>query len=77
MSEVLFDVHDHRHRLKQLTDDGDAKLFENRDGVVCPACGEAFDRLFSTRRTATTFPENDGSRFCLVRGETFVHLFRH
>lgn len=77
MSEAAFDVHEHRHRLKQLTDDGDAKLFENRDRVACPACGEPFDRLFSTRRTATTFPENDGSRFCLVRGETFVHLFRH
>lgn len=77
MSEASFDVHEHRHRLKQLTDDGDTKLFENRDGVACPACGAPFDRLFSTRRTATTFPENDGSQFCLVRGETFVHLFRH
>lgn len=77
MSEVAFDVHDHRHRLKQVTDRGDDKLFENRDGLACPACGEAFGRLYSTRRSATSFPENDGSRFCLVRGETYVHLFRH
>jgi hypothetical protein len=76
MGEVDFDVQDHRHRLKQLTDRGDAKLLENRDGLACPACREAFDRLYSTRRAATTFPENDGSRFCLVRGETYVH-FRH
>lgn len=72
-----FDVHEQRHRLKQLTDSGDTKLFENRDGVACPACGEEFTRLFSTRRRTATFPENDGSRFCLVRGETYVHLFRH
>lgn len=77
MGEAGFDVHEHRHRLKQLTDRGDTKLFENRDGVSCPACGEEFGRLFSTRKTATSFPENDGSRFCIVRESEYVHLFRH
>jgi hypothetical protein len=72
-----FDVHDHRRHLKQIRDSGDMKLFENREGVACPACGEPFDRLFSTSRTKTTFPENDGSPFCLLRNEEFVHLFRH
>jgi len=72
-----FDLHAERHRLKQLTDDGDTKLFENRDGVACPACGEPFCRLFLTGRETASFPENDGSRFCLVRGDDAVHLFRH
>lgn len=72
-----FDVHEVRHRLKQLADDGDTKLFENRGGIECPACGARFERLFVTRRTATTFPDNDGSRFCLVRDPTRIHVFRH
>jgi hypothetical protein len=75
MSE--FDVHAERHRLKQLADDGDTKLFENRDGVACPACGKRFERLFSIRRDAVSFPETDGSRFCLVRDADAVYLFRH
>lgn len=77
MSEEPFDVHDHRHRLKQLKDAGDTKLFENRDCVACPACEKAFSRLFSTRGDSVSFPENDGSRFCLVRTERYVHVFRH
>lgn len=77
MTDAVFDFHEERHRLKQLEDSGDAKLFENRDGVTCPACGDAFSRLFSTRRPEASFPENDGARFCLVRGEEFLHLFRH
>lgn len=77
MTAAGFDIHEERHRLKQLTDDGDTKLFENREGVECPACGCRFERVFSTRRESVSFPENDGSRFCLVRQERLVHLFRH
>ncbi len=77
MTDTGFDVHAERHRLKQLTDDGDMKLFENRDGVECPACGRGFDRLFSTSRESVSFPENDGSRFCLLRTSEAVYLFRH
>jgi hypothetical protein len=72
-----FDVHEVRHRLKQLSDDGTTKLFENRDGVVCPACETPFDRLFITSRVETSFPENDGSRFCLVRDSGQICVFRH
>lgn len=74
---VSFDIHDVRHRLKQLSDDGDTKLFENRDGVVCPACETPFDRLFVTRQVTTSFPENDGSRFCLVRDSGQIYVLRH
>lgn len=75
---MSFDLHDHRHRLKQLRDGGDTKLFENRDGMACPACGEPFSRLFSTRKTATRFPPHEKARFCLVvPDDEFVHLFSH
>ncbi|SNR31020.1 DUF7385 family protein [Halorubrum vacuolatum] len=72
-----FDVHDHRHALKQLRDTGETSLWENRREVPCPACGEPFVRLFTTRRETTRFPENDGARFCLLRDDGAVHLFRH
>lgn len=74
---TAFDVREHRHRLKLLRDAGDAALYENRDGVACPACGEPFVRLFRTERETTTFPENDGARFCLLRGADGAWLFRH
>jgi hypothetical protein len=72
-----FDVHAHRHRLKQLRDDGGTELYENRDGVACPACGESFSRLFLTRRARTSFPSNDGAPFCLVRTSESICVFRH
>jgi hypothetical protein len=72
-----FDVHDHRHALKQLKDTGSTGLWENREAVPCPVCDAPFDRLFTTRKPGTTFPENDGARFCLLRDEDAIHLFRH
>lgn len=72
-----FDVHEHRHALKQLRDTGDTSLWENRKAVACPVCSEPFDRLFSTRKSTARFPENDGARFCLARDGEAVHLFRH
>ena len=72
-----FDIRSERHRLKQLTDDGDSKMFENRDEVCCPACETPFRRVFSTERETLSFPANDGSRFCLVRDGPLVYLFRH
>ena len=55
-----FDVHDHRHALKQLRDTGSTKLWENRKDAECPVCDAPFDRLFTTRETGTTFSESDG-----------------
>ncbi len=72
-----FEVHEHRHALKQLRDAGETSLWKNRDSVACPACGEPFDRLFTSRKAATRFPKNDGAAFCLVRDDDAVHLFRH
>lgn len=72
-----FDVHEHRHALKQLRDAGDTSLWENRKGIPCPVCEDPFDRLFTTVKPATRFPENDGARFCLVREDDALHVFRH
>lgn len=72
-----FDVHDHRHELKQLKDTGDTQLYDNRKQVTCPACYEPFDKVFVTSKDGTSFPENDGSRFCLLRQPGEVLLFRH
>ncbi|CDK38398.1 hypothetical protein DM2_2013 [Halorubrum sp. DM2] len=72
-----FDVHDHRHELKQLRDAGATSLWENREEMDCPVCDDAFSRLFVTEQPGTTFPENDGARFCLLRGGDAVYLFRH
>lgn len=72
-----FDVHDHRHALKQLKDTGTTSLWENRKDIECPVCDASFDRLFTTREDGTQFPENDGFRFCLLRDDDVIHLFRH
>lgn len=72
-----FDIHDHRHELKQLRDSGDTKLFENRQDVTCPVCGGIFEKLFYTEAAGTQFPENDGSRFCVLRESNATLMFRH
>lgn len=72
-----FDIHDHRHALKQLRDTGSTSLWENRKDMPCPVCGDPFERLFTTSETGTQFPENDGTPFCLLRVEESIHLFRH
>jgi len=72
-----FDIHDHRHALKQLKDTGSTSLWENRKDISCPVCGAPFERLYTTSETDTQFPENDGSRFCLLCDTESLHLFRH
>ncbi len=72
-----FDVHDCRHALKQLRDTGETSLWKNRKGVSCPVCDEPFDRLFITQKPSTEFPENDGSRFCLLHDGSEIQIFRH
>ncbi|OYR80488.1 flagella cluster protein, partial [Halorubrum distributum] len=48
-----------------------------REEMACPVCDDVFSRLFVTRQAGTTFPENDGARFCLLRDGDAVYLFRH
>lgn len=61
-----FDQHAVRHRMKLLTDDGDVTLYENRDGVPCPACGDPFDRVLLTRRDAHSFDVAGNETFCVT-----------
>ncbi|MXV61746.1 flagella cluster protein [Natronorubrum sp. JWXQ-INN-674] len=72
-----FDIHDHRHRVKQLRDDGDTAVFENRDELACPACSDPFERLLLIRSETISVPENSGEPFCLARCTETIALFRH
>lgn len=72
-----FDLHDHRHQLKQLRDSGTAKVFENRDDLTCPACSRPFARLLILTGRTISFPSSDGEPFCLLRRSDDVVLFRH
>lgn len=72
-----FDIHEHRHELKQLRDSGESKLFENRGDVECPVCRTVFRRIFLTTNSAVQFPENDGSRLCVQRQSETLAVFRH
>lgn len=72
-----FDVHDHRHQLKQIQDSGETAVFENRDGLTCPACAQEFERLMLVEPRQFSFPSSAGSPFCLVRRADDLVLFRH
>ncbi|TQQ83028.1 flagella cluster protein [Halonotius terrestris] len=72
-----FDIHDHRHQMKQLKESSDSGLYDNRDDVDCPVCADTFNRLFILRSHEQQFPENDGARFCLLNQDDGVYLFRH
>ena len=61
-----FDQHAVRHRMKLLTDDGDVTLYENRDDVPCPACGDPFDRVLLTERASHSFDVAGNSKFCVT-----------
>ena len=50
MTSVDFDSV--RHRVKLIEDTGDSRLFENRDGVSCPVCGEPMKTLEHEREAA-------------------------
>ena len=71
-----FDVHDYRHGLKLLKEDRGTMHLENREGFVCPACGEPFERLFVSERRTNTFG-NPGTAFCLARTDGKLLLLTH
>jgi hypothetical protein len=71
-----FDVHDYRHGLKLLTQDRDTMTLENRADFACPACGEAFDRLFVSEKRTNTFGD-PGRPFCLARTDAKLLVLTH
>jgi hypothetical protein len=74
---TVFDVHEVRHRLKQRKDAGHTKLFENRDRVACPACGEPFDGLLAIDRREYSLDPPGSARLCVVREDDRLLLFAH
>ena len=62
-----FDVRAARHRLKLIRDTGDVALYENRDGVACPGCGDPFDELLVTTERSRRFSPAHAADFCVVR----------
>jgi hypothetical protein len=66
-----------RHRVKLLQDTGERRIFENRDGVSCPVCGDAFDEaLATTGRTEQLAPDRQLD-VCLLRESKRLILFTH
>ncbi|MDS0299126.1 flagella cluster protein [Halogeometricum sp. S1BR25-6] len=72
-----FDQHAVRHRMKLLRDDGDVTLYENRDGVPCPACGDVFDRLLLTERGAHSFDVGEHATFCVAHEDERLVVCTH
>ena len=71
-----FDVHDYRHGLKLLQDDRETTHLENREGFLCPACREPFERLFVSEKRTNTFGD-PGAPFCLVRTDAKLLVLTH
>ena len=70
-----FSIHDYRHGFKLLRQDGDTTVVENREGFACPVCGEEFDRLLATERSAHSFSSRPPGPICVGRaGEQLLVL---
>jgi hypothetical protein len=73
---VNFDEHAVRHRLKLVNDTGVSVLYENRDDVPCPVCGDPFDEFYATRE-AESFRPSRPVGFCVEHTEERLLLFTH
>jgi hypothetical protein len=73
---VTFDEHAVRHRLKLVTDTGSSVLYENRDGVDCPVCGEPFDEFYATTDRESFRPDRPVG-FCVAHADERLLLFTH
>lgn len=63
--------------MKLLRDDGDVTLYENRDDVACPGCGDPFSRLLLTERRAHAFDVDDADRLCVVHEDERLLVCLH
>jgi len=72
-----FDQHAVRHRMKLLREDGDVTLYENRDGVRCPACSDPFSRLLLTERRAHSFDLGGSERVCVTHEDERLVVCTH
>ncbi|AOW79498.1 hypothetical protein HTSR_0297 [Halodesulfurarchaeum formicicum] len=70
-----FSIHDYRHGLKLLRQDGERTLLENRAEYACPACGDPFERLLVTENAVHSFQTPPSGPICLARtGEKLLVL---
>jgi hypothetical protein len=74
--EGTFDVHEYRHGLKLLKEERETTMLANREGFLCPVCGESFERLFVSERRENSFGD-PGSAFCVVRTDDQLLLLTH
>lgn len=72
-----FDFEAVRHRIKLRRDTGSERLFENRDGVPCPVCGEAFDEALASRARTRQLSPSEPVDVCLVREADRLLVFTH
>jgi hypothetical protein len=72
-----FDVHAHREDLKLIAQSSDTYHLENRSDCICPACGNAFDRLFVAESRGVTFENPPTSPICLYRTDEQVLMTTH
>lgn len=72
-----FDQHAVRHRMKLLRDDSEVTLYENRDGVSCPACGAPFSRLLLTERRSHSFSLDGSERLCVTHEDDRLVVCTH
>jgi len=72
-----FDQHAVRHRMKLLRDEGDVTLYENRDGVRCPACADPFSRALLTERRAHSFDPDGAQRVCVTHEDERLVVCTH
>lgn len=71
-----FDVHDYREALKLLSQDRERTVFENRESLGCPACGEIFDRLVVTAARTASLGDPPGP-VCLARTDEELLVVVH
>ncbi|GAA0207575.1 DUF7385 family protein [Halobaculum roseum] len=72
-----FDVHDYRSKLKLLEQDAGSMTLANREGLGCPACGDAFERLFVGDDETVTFASAPNGPICLARTDDRLLVMTH
>ena len=72
-----FSVHDYRHGLKLLQQDGATMTLANREGFGCPACGEPFERLLVAEDRTLSFDRAPTDPFCVARTEDSLLVLTH
>lgn len=77
MTDDRVDLREMRAGLKLRQDTGATKLFENMDGVACPACGDSFDEVLASKERTQSFDPPRRIGFCIVREDERVLVFTH